>query len=123
MRRTRTLGSLPALYAAATLLLVLPSSLCQQGDSCAMRENIRQAEAEAPCVPGPTFDCCQGDQAPPSGGDQQQVVKRLAGTSAVPVSLAEAPAQPAVTGLIRLSDPGGTGLQTPLYTLLATLLI
>lgn len=122
MRRTRTLGSLPALYAAATLLLVLPSSLCQQGDSCAMRENIRQAEAEAPCVPGPTFDCCQGDQAPPSGGDQQ-VVKRLNGTSAVPVSLAEAPAQATVASLIRLSDPGGTGLQTPLYTLLGTLLI
>ena len=122
MRRTKILGSLPALFAAATLLLVLPSALCQQGDSCAMRGNIRQAEAAAPCVPGPTFDCCQGDQAPPSGSDQP-VAKRLIAASAVPVALPVAPSPSAVAGLPRTADPGGPGLQTPLYTLLATLLI
>lgn len=122
MRRTKILGSFPALVAAATLLLMLPSALCQQGDSCAMRGNIRQAEAAAPCVPGPTFDCCQGDQAPPSGS-HQPVVERLIAASAVQVAPADAPAQSAVAGLPRAADPGGPGLQIPLYTLLAILLI
>lgn len=122
MRRTRILGSFPALFAAATLLLVLPSALCGQGDSCAMRGNLRQAEAPAPCVPGPTFDCCQGDQAPPSGNDPP-VVKRFTDASAVPVALVVAPAQSALAGFPRTAEPGGPGLQIPLYTLLATLLI
>lgn len=122
MRKTRILGSLPALFAAATLLLVLPSALCQQGDSCAMRGNIRQAESAAPCVPGPTFDCCRGDQAPPSGSEQP-VAKRLIGPSELPVALAVAPAQSAVAGLPRTANPGGPGLEIPLYTLLAALLI
>lgn len=122
MRRAKILGSLPALFAAATLLLLLPSALCQPGDSCTMRGNSRPAEAAAPCVPGPTFDCCQGDQAPPSGSNQP-VVERLIAASAVPVALAVASAQLAVAGIPRAADLGGPGVQIPLYTFLATLLI
>lgn len=75
------------------------------------------------CVPGPAFDCCEGDGAPAHRlSDEHQTDRQIAVRSdrpSLPVTTDRNPTRSASA-----TDSGIRGAtETPLYTLLATLLI
>lgn len=116
-----SLSSLSTLIATALLVLLLaPLALCDQAASCPMRQS---ADGEMDCVPGPTFDCCEGDEAPRPGGSEPVAAKHLQAAVAVGAPAVVAPPSPSRRERGRAVEPLGSAADLPLYTLLATLLI
>lgn len=117
-------SSLSTLTATALLALLLaPLALCGQTGSCPMRQARAGTGAEIDCVPGPAFDCCNGDESPRSRGSEQLSAKQIpaafsVGTPALVALTVERRAE-----RDRSLEPLGSAADTPLYTLLATLLI
>lgn len=118
------LSSLSTLIATALLVLLLaPLALCDQAASCPMRQGRTGGDREMDCVPGPTFDCCEGDEAPRPGGSEPVAAKHLQPAAAVGALAVIAPASPSRRERGRGVEPLGSAADLPLYTLLATLLI
>lgn len=89
-----------------------------------MRQARGDAAAEIACVPGPTFDCCNGDNTPLSRGSEQLTARHLppAVTAASSV-VAVPPERPFRADFRSATQDGSAVAEVPLYTLLATLLI
>lgn len=122
--RKITTGTLSTLLTAATLLLLVPSALCQSADDCPMRSEVPRSTAEAmTCVPGPAFDCCQGDQAPAQRTFDEGPIQRLIAVHPDQSPYPAAPRRPPALHPAPSFGTGGAALHTPLYTLLTTLLI
>lgn len=120
MQRIFALSSLSTLVAASLLTLLVPPAFCAQDGSCQMAQARGGDAAEAPCVPGATFDCC-GDSAPPTRGSDQLGSQQLAaGTvgGSMPIVVETAAGAWFRGGPGRLPPPA----EVPLYTLFSTLL-
>ncbi len=119
--------------AVASLLLagLVPLSLCDRGGECPMRQQARAGKAAgAPCIPGPAFDCCKGDQAPPASGSERpqvhapQSLVSSAGPGVLPEATASQALDPAAAAAwITPPTASADAAAPPLYTLLATLLL
>jgi len=124
IRRALSVTSISAVSSALLLVSLLPLTLCDQAASCPMREARESAGVEVSCVPGPTFDCCNGDEAPsPSSSDREFLAKHLPSAASVLASTPTVPAPPdaaAARDRSAARDPAGT---VPLFTLHASLLI
>lgn len=124
LQRTLSLTSLSAVVAALLLVSLLPLALCDQAASCPMQEARQGAGADVSCVPGPTFDCCDGDAAPsPWSSDREFLVKRLPSAASIVMSMPAIPSRPDVAGTSHRSEPGVSAADVPLFTLHAALLI
>lgn len=120
MQRIFALSSLSSLIAASLLTLLVPPAFCARDGSCPMARARGGDAAEAPCVPGATFDCC-GDTAPPTrGSDLLGAYQTTAAAVGGPLSV---PAETAADASFR-SGPGRwpPAAEVPLYTLLVTFL-
>ena len=117
-------SSLSTLIATALLVLLLaPLALCDQAASCPMRQGRTSADGEMDCVPGPAFDCCDGDEAPRPGGSEPVAAKHLEAAVDFGAPAVVTPPSPTRPERGRAVEPLGSAADLPLYTLLATLLI
>ena len=124
LRKTLSLTSLPAVVAALLLVSLLPLALCDQAASCPMQEAREGAGADVSCVPGPTFDCCDGDEAPsPRSPDRELLAKHLPSAASIVTSMPVIPPRPHVAGTSHRSALGVSAADVPLFTLHAALLI
>ncbi|HVS64641.1 MAG TPA: hypothetical protein VMT85_14190 [Thermoanaerobaculia bacterium] len=124
MRKLFALTSLSAIVAAALLVLLAVPGLCTQADSCPMGQGRGDVAAEIACAPGPTFDCCNGNNTPPSRGSEQLAARQLPpAVTGVSSTLLVPPERPFRVDLGGATDAWSPAAEVPLYTLLATLLI
>lgn len=122
MRKAFALTSLSTVIAATLLVLLFPPSLCAEADSCPMRD--ARGSGKALCIPGPTFDCCNGNNTPLPRGSDELGTRHLPPAVMVGPSLNPVPpARRIRVDLGRAAEAGSANADVPLYTLLATLLI
>lgn len=124
LRRTLSLTTLSAVAVALLWVSLLPLTLCDQAASCPMQEAREGAGAEVSCVPGPTFNCCDGDEAPsPQSADRELLAKRLPIAASLGTSMPAIPPRPDLAGAWHGSQRGASAADVPLFTLNAILLI
>ena len=87
-----------------------------------MRE-ARSRTSGVTCVPGPAFDCCNGDERAPSRGSDELTRQDLGAPIASCRPALVLPTDRLRFDSERAHEPLGSAAETPLYTLLATLLI
>lgn len=122
LRKCLSLTSSSAVVAAILLASMVPAAFCGGSASCPMQTAPEGRAADAGCLPGPVFDCCNGDDAPLSRSSAELLTQQLHGvTSLVLPSPGWIPLPGPSTCLG--DSPRGEPAAPPLYTLLATLLL
>ena len=122
MRKIYVSGVSTVIATALLVLVAAPLAFCEQAESCPMRE-ARSRTSGVTCVPGPAFDCCNGDETAPSRGADELTRHDLGAPIVSPRPALVTPRSRSRFDSERANEPLGSAAETPLYTLLATLLI